>query len=158
MIIPLSNEKINIGDKVINIRDINEKYYLITLGHEFDVIDYDKNYDLYIIKSNDLIIRTSKSFITKKISLKEAKNEHIERCDKYEYNKYIFSKCPNKTIMFDDREEYDACKVLKEKGYYGASCQPNLKCAEYLSKEDRNSNKLLLKYLRLNKIKKINEN
>jgi hypothetical protein len=158
MIIALSNEKINIGDIVINIKDINEKYYIITAGQEFYVVDYDKKYDLYIIKSEDLIIRLSKSFLTKKINLKNAKNEYIERCDRHEYNSYIFSKCPNKAYGYGDREQYDACKILEQKGYYGAYCRPSLKCAKYLTKEDRNNNKLLLKYLRIKKIKKINEN
>lgn len=158
MIIPLSNEKINIGDRVINIRDINENYYMITSGQEFEVIDYDQSYDLYIIKFDDVIIRISKSFITKKITLKDAKNKYIERCDRFDYNHYIFQKCPHTICEYDDREQYQACKILKQKGYYGASCKPSLECAQYLTKEERNSNKLLLKYLRLNKIKKINEN
>ena len=48
MFIPISYQKINIGDTVINIRDIKDSYYIIPSGHEFTVIEYDEKYSRFI--------------------------------------------------------------------------------------------------------------
>ena len=48
MIIPLSRKKINIGDLVVVIKEIVGTYYLISVGHELVVVDFDKEYSKWI--------------------------------------------------------------------------------------------------------------
>ena len=157
MIIPLSREEIKIGDIVINIKDINEQYYIIPIGHEFEVLSYDNSYGKYEVKSIDVdfIINVRKDFFTKKIDLKSANKEYILRCETTEYKDFIIKYCPNKTYGYEDREQYEACSLKK---YRCDECVPNLDCAKHLSKEDISKSKVLLKHLRRNKLIKINKN
>jgi len=155
MIIPISTQKLNIGDKVVTIKEIYSEYYIVLPGHEFNIIDYNKEYDQFICEDNEkLRIEISKSYITKKVSFHQAYREYIFTEETREYKSYIFKKCPNREDDYDDREIYDSCKL---KYCYNNSCSPNLECSKYLTKTEINESAVLLKHLRRNKIKKLNK-
>lgn len=156
MIIPISTQKLNIGDTVITISDIYEKYYIITPGHEFIIMDYIYKYDNYICVDidNNIKVTLSRNNITKKVSIDTANKEYTFAIETSEYKKFISKKCPNKSEDYDDREIYDSCKL---KNCYNNSCEPKIECAKYLSNVDINKSSVLLKHLRRNKIKELNE-
>lgn len=156
MIIPISTQEINIGDIVINTRQYTNDYYIITIGHEFTVIGYNKEYSRFICEDvdNKLIVELNKEIVTKKVSLELAEKEFIFKNETSQYKKFILDNCPHKDYDYDDRERYDTCKLKK---CYYPSCDPKIDCAKYLNKDDVNKSVVLLKHLRLNKIKKINK-
>jgi len=158
MIIPTTTQSINIGDKVITIREFKDTYYIITPGHEFNVIDYDKIYAKFICEDpiNNLIVNFSKHDLVKKIDLKSAKKEYIFNQETSKYKEYIYKKCPNTDFGYDDRgDTYNICKLKKENR--DSYCYPNLECAKFLKKEDINKCSELLKHLRYVKIDKLNK-
>ena len=151
MIIPISYQKINIGDTVINIRDIKDSYYIIPSGHEFTVIEYDEKYSRFICEDlSKLKFEFSINDLTKKIDFKSAKKEYDFRQDSYKYNIEILSKCPHKTYGYSDYERYDICKLAKGSNNM---CSTNFECAKHIKKVDMS--KGLLKFLRKVKIEKI---
>ena len=156
MIIPISTQELKIGDKVVTIKDFYDEYYIITIGHEFEIVDYNKAYDRFICEDiNKLRIEFSKSYITKKVSLKTAKKEFILNKETAEYKGFILKKCPNKTEEYWDRDIYNACKL--KISLCNNDCVPILECAKYLKKDDINKSIVLSKYLRLNKLNKLKD-
>lgn len=155
MIIPISEQNINIGDIVINIKIIDYIYYTISIGHKFIVKEYNKNYNYYICEdlNEHIKVKLHKYEITKKIDFKTAKKEYINKIETEEYKKHIRNFCPNGDYDYEDRDRYDSCILIKDSCNY---CEPKLKCAKYLSQEDINKSTVLLKHLRLNKVGKIN--
>ncbi len=152
MIIPISFQKINVGDTVINIREIKDTYYIITPGNEFTVIEYDKIYGRFICEdSSKLKFEFIKNDITKKIDFESAKKEYDFRQDSYKYTQEILGKCIHKDYGYSDYERYDTCKLLK-KGC-GNPCIPDFECAKYIKNEDLS--KGLLKFLRKVKLEKL---
>lgn len=158
MIIPISEQNINIGDIVINIKIIDYIYYTISIGHEFIVKEYNKNYNYYICEdlNEHIKVKLHKHEITKKVDFKTAEKEHINKIEINEYKKIIRNYCPNADYDYDyeDRDKYESCMLIKNGYNY---CKPKLKCTKYLSQEDINKSTVLLKHLRLNKIDKINK-
>jgi hypothetical protein len=155
MIIPISTQNLNIGDTVITTREYKNEYYIITIGHEFKIIDYNKAYSRFVCEDeNKLIVEFYDSFITKKVSIEQANNEYIFAKETNEYKNYILKKCPHKGEGYDDRDIYDTCDL---KTNYYKPCEVNIDCAKHLSKDDISKSVVLLKHLRLNKIKKINK-
>lgn len=156
MIIPISTQDINIGDIVINIIDVKDDWYTIPSGHEFHVIDYDKKYGQFICedKINNIKVKLRDNYITKKVDLNLAKIEYIFKKETIEYSDYIFRKCPNICFEYSDRERYDACKLKSHR--FDNCCVPKLECAMHLKIDDINKSIVLLKHLRINKIKKLN--
>jgi hypothetical protein len=159
MIIPISSQVINIGDKVLNIKEIKDAYYIIPPGHEFKVIDYIKNYSRFVCEDfvNNLIIQIYKTEVTKKIDLQSARKEYVFNQETYKYLKYIFEKCPNTDYEYSDRDKYDTCKLKKWPEYRTKSCVPNLECAKFLKIEDINMCPELVKHLRRTKLEKLNK-
>lgn len=155
MIIPVSEQQINIGDIVVNIKLIDYIFYIIPPGHEFKIIQNVKNYGYFI--GEDLIhnqkVKLCQNEITKKVDLKIAEKEYIYKTEKYEYERYIRRFCPNGDYEYEDRYQYESCKLIK----YPTYCNPKLDCAKYLTQEHINNCKPLVKHLRLNKVKKIEE-
>jgi len=151
MIIPISTQDINIGDKVINTKEIDCIYFLIPPGHEFIITNYDKNYNQYtgVDTINNIECKLSKRNTTKKVNIKTAKKEYILRKETLEYTNFISGNCPKKSFGYDDREQYNKCKLKKS---YNDQCYPSLECAKYISKEDINKSKTLLKHLRKRKL------
>lgn len=154
MIIPISTQSISIGDKVINIKEINNTFCIIVIGHEFTVIGYDKEYNRFICEDtdNNITINLSKEIITKKISLELAEKELIFKTETRQYKDHIFLICPNRGEEYDDREAYDSCKL---KTGYNNSCTPTIECAKHLTKDDIKKSIVLSKHLRLNKLTKL---
>jgi len=149
MIIPISYQKIKIGETVTNVREIKDSYYIITPGHEFTVIEYDEKYGRFICEdSSKLIFEFSINDVTKKIDFKLAKKEYTFRQDFYKYTQEILGKCPYKDYGYSDYERYDICKLGK--GCYN-SCTPKLECAKHINKMSKG----LLKFLRKVKLEKI---
>lgn len=149
MIIPLSNKKLEVGDSVVAKRDIMHNWCIIKAGHEFKIIGKD-NYGVIVLDSSGVKIdKISIHDIVLKISINDAEKEYIFTTEKIEYEKYLCEKCPNRDTRYDDREEYDHCKIMKS---YHALCRPTLECAKYLTQSQINKNKLLLKYLRKKKL------
>ena len=160
MIIPKTTQSINIGDKVTTIKEIDGKYCVITIGHEFNVIDYVEGYGQFICEDpiNNIILQLPESQIMKKIDLQSAKNEYIFKQETNIYKEFIFKLCPNTDYEYSDRDRYNTCKL--KNGYcYGSgnTCTPNLGCAKFLKKEDINKSFELLKHLRRVKIKELNK-
>jgi hypothetical protein len=152
MIIPISFQKINIGDTVINTREIKATYYTITLGHEFIVVEHDERYGRFICEdSSKLRFEFQNNDITKKIDFESAKKEYDFRQDTYKYTQEILGKCPHKDYGYSDYERYDTCKLFK-KGC-GDPCVPDFECAKFIKKEDMS--KGLLKFLRKVKLEKL---
>lgn len=155
MVIPISTQELKIGDRVITTREFRNDYCIITIGHEFDIVDYNKPYDRFICEDKDkLIIEFGVNSITKKVSLEQANIEHIFVKETKEYKGFIFRNCPNRGEDYDERDPYDSCKLKKR---YGNECTPTIECAKYLTKDNIKSSVVLLKHLRLSKIKKINK-
>ena len=156
MIIPISTQDIKIDDIVINIKLIDFIYYIIPPGHEFKIIDYNKNYDYFV--GEDLIynqqVKLRATEITKKVSLKKAENEYIYKIETSKYKEHIRKFCPNADYDYEDRCEYESCTLIKS-GWN--KCYPKIECAKYLTKDNINKSKELVKHLRLNKINKINK-
>ena len=158
MIIPKTQQDINIGDKVLTIKEKDINYCIITPGHEFVVIGKEKGQFICEDINNNLIINFSIIEITKKVDLKKSKNEYIFNLETITYKYYIVKKCPNAIIGYDysDRCKYDGCKLKKE-GIYQSICQPDLECVKYLKNEDINNCYELLKHLRRNKLYKLDK-
>lgn len=152
MIIPLSSKKLEVGDTVVAKRDIMHKWYIIKAGHEFKIIDKD-SYGFIILDDSGIKINHISNYdITLKLDFKAAEKEYIFTIETAEYKKYLCGKCPNRESGYNDREEYDACKIIKS--YYPLCC-PTLDCAKYLTQEQINKNKILLKYLRQKKLEDV---
>ena len=154
MIIPKTSQKINIGDKVIITREIDDSYCIIMKGHEFDVIGYDNKYNNFICedKNTNFIVNLNKNILVKKINLKLAEKEYIFNQETLKYKEYIFENCPNSCTGYTDRDIYHRC--LLKKGY-DDSCDSNLECAKFLKIEDINKCYELVKHLRKYKLDKI---
>jgi len=154
MIIPKTTQSINIGDKVIIIKEIEYNYFIITVGHEFDIIGYDKVYGNFICedKINNLIVNISKNALIKKIDLEIAEKEYILDQEIKKYKSYIFNKCPNTDFGYSDRERYNTCKLKKG---YNENCDIKLECSKFLKQEDINQCSELVKHLRKNKLDKL---
>lgn len=151
--IPISNKEIEIGDNVVLVNDIMYDYVKLLSGEEFTVINIDTNYNKYYLKNNMIEITiTSYDKITKKISLRNAKQEYDdEKLQEYFINT-IGDNCPYKKIEYDHRDEYFACGLIDS--YSCNYCHPSIKCYQYLSSEHKDDPKLI-KYLRKNTLKKL---
>lgn len=151
MIIPLSRKKIEIGDIVISIKEINKPYFIISPGHEFEVVD--KNGYGYILKDLEkgIIIENCREEIVYKKSLEDAKNEYETKRDTDNCLEFIKENCPNKSYSFDHYDKYDSCKLCGYNNY----CKPKFECAKHISSEKLKESKLLIKYLREIKLKQI---
>lgn len=157
MIIPITEQEIKKGDIVINIRSIEEKFFIIPPGHEFKIINCDKKYGYYV--GIDLVenfeIKLYTNCITKKIDLKTAEKEFIFKKETIEYKKYIETECPytRKKYDYHDRDSYIACSL--KVGQYCGYCNPELSCAKYLTQDQIKKSKELVKHLRFNKISEL---
>lgn len=155
MIIGISEQNIKVGDIVINTKVIDYIYYTISIGHEFKVKEYDKNYDFYYCEdlTENIVVKLRKHEITKKVDIKTAEKEYIYKIETSKYKEHIRNFCPNADYGYENRDRYESCTLIKRGCDY---CKPKIECAKYLTEEHIIKSKELVKHLRLNKINKIN--
>ena len=140
-------------DIVVNIKNINISYGVFTIGHEFTVIG--KNKWGCILKDNEygiVIKNTINIKITLKIDHKKAKIIHDKQEEMIETIKFISKNCPHKSSGYEEYTSYIRCRLK-----LGSDdvCKCKLDCMKYISNDKIKNNKLVSKYLRRMKLKKI---
>jgi len=162
MIIPINsnNDEYLIGQIVVLIKDIEREYVTITKGHELIIMNYNKDYDDYILKdeeNNIIIKRIDKRYFTHKISYSEAKDIYIRKKEKQKLIEFIKSNCPHKDFDFWDRDKYDSCKLIKNVSFGNNECVCTLNCMTHIDKEKIDNHKFVKVYLRRIKINKLKD-
>jgi hypothetical protein len=169
MIIPkIKTDEFNIGDKLINLVDINCGYCVVTTGEVFIVEDIEyidnslgDNYvSTYILKHGDIITKEYKSYViqnfTLKTDLKTAKKLYDEKVLKIHLINFIEKNCKHKTTGIDHYDTYDMCKI-NARNYCMSACGVCLECLKYFDKNEYEKDEIVKNYIRTNKIKKLNE-
>lgn len=156
MIIPIDNTYKNFkkGDIVIIIKPIYSHYFYVDVNHEFTIINKN-NWNDYKLKDNssDIIINTKSENFTIKIDIESSKYNYIKSKNEKTICDFIVKKCPNKFSDLYDRDYYDACKLIKNKGNNN-ECKVEMECLKYINKNKISSKILLtLRNLKINNIK-----
>ena len=150
MIIPISRkEKCNIGDKVIITEQIDyHDYLMITVGHEFTISDYDKDYDKYTLIDSDGIVidKIISSSFTEIVSIENANDKFKEKEYYDSLRNLLLYKCSHSVFVYRD----DAYRCTLDENY----CKPRTECLKYV---DYSNVTIITDYIRTQKLKSIIE-
>jgi len=163
MIIPTLGKhirKFKIGDTVILTEDYYFTTFMLTTGHELEIIGKD-GYG-FILEEKELGIIIKKCSIMKfthKVTLEESKKSYKNWKDKNKFIKFIKDNCPEKDYTYEDREKVDTCrwreKERRKDNYGWKYCKPDYDCFHYIPEDKFKNNSFILNYNRKVKLKKL---
>jgi len=151
MKIPLSlNKKFKIGDDIIIINQLYSNFCMFYPGHKFQIINYDLNYDRYILedKDHDILTVRGTNDITHIISIKNSEQEFKDHKEKTFFTQFFHTNCPHQDIQYDDRDVINHCVFVEQRWI---ECSPSEKCFKYY-KDFEKTDERISQYIRKTKL------